>query len=65
MACWNGLSTEQQVRLIEVGNLEFGYQPGGKCQNGAEVEITTHQDVAPGPRFYCFDCAIRYLENFR
>jgi hypothetical protein len=49
------------VRLLEHGNLEWGYEPEGECLNGAEVEITTQWDVAPGPRFYCTTCAIDYL----
>jgi len=63
MACWNGLSDEQQHRLIDVGNLEFGYEPAGRCPNGARVAIETEQDTAPGPRFYCVPCALVYLES--
>lgn len=62
MACWNGLSREQQRRLIEVGNLPIDYQPEGTCQNPARVCIETQDDEAPGPRFYCTDCAIGYLQ---
>ena len=62
MTCWNALSTAQQARLIEVGNLPYGYEPEGDgCTNGAEVEITTMYDAAPGPRFMCLACAIDYL----
>ena len=62
MACWNGLSVEQQRRLIAVGNLPLGYVPEGECcTNGAEVAVETEADVAPGPRFYCRPCAIDYL----
>jgi len=61
MACWNGLSSVQQSRLMTVGNLGWGYTPDGECPNGAEVEVTTVWDVAPGPRFYCRTCAITYL----
>jgi hypothetical protein len=61
MVCWNGLSEAQQARLIEVGNLPLGYRPEGSCQRGAKVAIETDEDVAPGPRFYCLDCAIGYL----
>ena len=64
LACWNGLSPAQQRRLIEVGNLPILYHPeGGKdaCHNGAEVAIELDHDEAPGPRFYCLDCAIGYL----
>ena len=61
MTCWNGLSAEQQERLIEHGNLEFGYRPAGECPNGAEVSIETMEDQAPGPRFYCRSCAAAFL----
>jgi hypothetical protein len=63
MPCWNGLSRDQQRRLIEVGNLPWGYEPEGECQRGAELEITTMYDVAPGPRFYCGPCAIKFLTS--
>ena len=63
MPCWNGLSAAQQQRLIEVGNLPIGYRPEGECQNGAELEVTTMYDVAPGPRFFCLSCAVKYLET--
>lgn len=63
MTCWNGLSQFQQDRLVHHGNLEFGYTPMGTCPNGAEVEVTTMTDVAPGPRFYCTPCAIQYLTD--
>jgi hypothetical protein len=62
MRCWNGLSADQQRRLIEVGNLPFGYEPGGTCQRGAAIAIETQDDEAPGPRFYCGPCAHDYLE---
>jgi hypothetical protein len=61
LACWNGLSQAQQVRLIKYGNLEIGYRPQGDCPNGAEVEITTVHDGSPGPRFYCLGCGAEYL----
>lgn len=61
MACWNGLSAEQQERLVTWGNLPIGYEPRGECLNGAEVEVTTMWDRSPGPRFYCVDCALGYL----
>jgi hypothetical protein len=61
MVCWNGLSVEQQRRLLDVGNLEFGYRPEGDCPRGAEVAIETEDDTAPGPRFYCTLCALAYL----
>ena len=32
MACWNGLSADQQRRLLEWGNLPFGYTPEGDCR---------------------------------
>jgi len=65
MPCWNGLSGEQQHRLITVGNLPIGFVPeGGWCPNGAEVAIETQHDEAPGPRFYCVGCGITYLRLF-
>jgi hypothetical protein len=57
MPCWNGLSTDQQRRLIEVGNLPIGYKAMGKCWRPAEVSIEAEWDKAPGPRFYCLQCA--------
>lgn len=63
MACWNGLSDEQQRRLIEHGNLPINYRPQGQCPNGAEVAIETEDDTAPGPRFYCRACAVAHLEH--
>ena len=65
MACWNGLSPDQQARLLDWGNLPFGYEPAGECPRGAEVEVTTMWDEAPGPRFYCRPCAIVYLLSER
>lgn len=56
MHCWNGLSEDQKKRLIEHGNLEIGYQPEGSCPRGADCGIETKDDVAPGPRFYCYPC---------
>jgi hypothetical protein len=62
MACWNALSADQQRRLIEVGNLPFGYSPeGGACHRGAQVCIECEGDEAHGPRFYCLPCAVEYL----
>lgn len=61
MHCWNGLSAEQQQRLIEVGNLAFPWAPEGECKNPASVAIETEDDAAPGPRFYCDPCAADYL----
>lgn len=61
LACWNGLSAEQQEFLRVEGYLPFGYQPEGDCPCGAEVEITTMYDEFPGPRFYCRGCALKYL----
>lgn len=66
LACFNGLSAEQQERLLKVGVLPFGYEPEGgplACQNGAQVAIETEEDTTPGPRFYCWPCALRYLEG--
>ena len=65
MACWNGLSTEQQQRVENWGNLPLGYRPEGTCPNGAEVEITTMWDSHPGPRMYCTGCGIEYLTGAR
>jgi hypothetical protein len=65
MFCWNGLSAEQQDRLIKVGNLPFGFKPEGDCPNGAELEITTMYDEAPGPRFYCRACGAEYLAELQ
>jgi hypothetical protein len=63
MACWNGLSHEQQRLLIEKGVLPMGrWEPeGGTCEKGAEVAVEVESDEAPGPRFYCLDCALGYL----
>lgn len=65
MGCWNGLSTEQQERLIDVGVLAVGrWRPeGGTCDSGAEVAVETEHDVSPGPRFYCRPCAISFLQE--
>lgn len=63
MACWNGLSMDQQIRLLTIGNLPLGYLPAGVCRSGAEVEVATMFDIAPGPRFYCRPCAIVYLQS--
>jgi hypothetical protein len=63
MACWNGLSTEQQRMLIERGVLPVGHwaPAGGTCSNGAAVAVETNEDEAPGPRFLCRPCAIEWL----
>ena len=63
MHCWGGLSEAQQDRLVTVGNLPFGFRPEGECPNPAELEVTTMYDLAPGARFYCIPCAIKYLEE--
>lgn len=63
MACWNGLSTDQQQTLILVGTLPINYRPEGECERGAEVCIETQDDTAPGPRFYCRPCAITDLQE--
>jgi hypothetical protein len=63
MACFDGLSEEQQRRLVHHGNLPMGYRPEGTCPNGAEVEIVTMWDLNPGPRMYCLRCAIQYLTS--
>jgi hypothetical protein len=66
LSCWNALSEEQQTMLIDHGVLFVGHwEPaGGTCNRGAEVEVTTEWDNAPGPRFYCRPCAIKYLKSF-
>ena len=61
MACWSGLSPDQQEFLRTEGYLPFGYEPEGTCPNGAEVEVTTMWDEFPGPRFYCVSCAALHL----
>jgi len=63
MACWNGLSEAQQTRLVEWGNLPIFSEPEGTCLNGAEVAIETQTDQAPGPRFYCLGCGIKFLQE--
>jgi len=63
MPCWNGLSPAQQEFVRTRGYLEIGYVEAGECKNGAELEITTMYDQFPGPRFYCCDCAIKYLDE--
>jgi hypothetical protein len=51
--------------LIERGVLEFGsWIPAcDSCPNGAEVEVATMWDEAPGPRFYCRRCAVEFLNT--
>jgi len=61
LPCWNGLSVHQQQTLVIKGTLPFGYRPEGECQNGAEVAVECSDDDAPGPRFYCYVCAIDYV----
>jgi hypothetical protein len=61
--CWNGLSAEQQTRLVVHGVLPFGYKPEGECPNGAECGIETVHDTAPGPRFYCYPCAMEFIAS--
>jgi hypothetical protein len=63
LTCWNGLSPEQQRQLVEVGTLEIGYHPEGRCPNGAHVAIEMQGDKAPGPRFYCLGCALDHLQR--
>ena len=63
MSCFNGLSVEQQDRLVHWGNLPWGYVPEGSCPNVAEVEVTTMWDETPGPRFYCAGCAVEFLTS--
>lgn len=61
MPCWNALSPLQRQRLIEHGNLPIGYIEPDVAHAGASVAIETEDDEAPGPRFYCLDCAIGHL----
>lgn len=61
MACFNGLSSEQQHDVLVRGVLEFGAHPAGDCPNGAEVAVETMYDATPGPRFMCRPCAIAYV----
>jgi len=64
MWCWNSLSTAQQLRLIHHGNLPIDFQPEGEtCLEDAQCEITTVDDQSPGPRFYCYRCAVAYLRG--
>jgi hypothetical protein len=65
MACFNGLSADQQRFVVEEGYLPFGYKPEGTCKRGAEIGIETWDDTKPGPRFYCRPCAIAFLEAGR
>lgn len=61
MVCWNGLSPDQQNRLITHGNLPIEWRMhlpvDPICRNGAAVAIEWRHDEAPGPRFYCLSCA--------
>jgi hypothetical protein len=65
LTCFNGLSPAQQVRLISYGNLPLGYKPEGTCLNGATVAIESEVDASPGPRFYCWDCGLAYVQDLR
>ena len=67
MACWNGLSPAQQDMLIDRGVLLFGHwEPeGGTCTNGAQVAVEWEGDAAPGPTFFCIDCAIEHLATIK
>lgn len=61
LSCFNGLSGLQQQRVLEWGNLPFGYEAEGECSRGAEVAIEFADDPTPGPRFLCRQCAAEYL----
>jgi hypothetical protein len=63
MACFNGLSAEQQERVVQWGNLPFGYEPEGTCPRPAEVAVETYVDEKPGPRFYCRWCALVHITD--
>jgi hypothetical protein len=63
MHCFNGLSAAQRKRVVEHGNLPFGYRAEGSCERPAELEVETKYDSYPGPRFYCVSCAIEYLKG--
>jgi hypothetical protein len=65
LACFNGLSKDQQQFLVTEGFLPIGYEPEGECPNGAEVAIETEHDDFPGPRFYCMDCGLGYLARLK
>jgi hypothetical protein len=63
MSCWNALGADQKHMLIKEGVLKMGRKrpEGRECSNGAEVCIETMYDEAPGPRFYCRQCAAKHL----
>jgi hypothetical protein len=61
LPCWNGLTAAQQDRLIHWGNLPLGFLAAGRCTSGAAVAVEWEGDEAPGPRFYCLDCALARL----
>jgi hypothetical protein len=61
MACFNGLSPDQQHDVLVRGVLEFRAVPAGDCPNGAEVAVETMWDPTPGPRFMCLACAVAYV----
>lgn len=63
MNCFNGLSKAQQKQLVDIGVLEYGWQPEGWCEHPATVAIETEEDATPGPRFYCLPCALAYVEG--
>lgn len=64
LPCFNALSAEQQVFLVTEGYLPIGWQAeGDECAEGAEVEVTTMWDEYPGPRFYCRECAVKFLSE--
>jgi hypothetical protein len=63
MWCWNALSNAQQLRLIQHGNLPIDFRPEGTdCDLPADCGVETWNDTAPGPRFYCYACAIAELK---
>lgn len=65
MHCFNALSPAQQVFLVKEGYLPWGWEPEGNpgCPRPAQVGVETAQDLTSGPRFYCRQCAIEYLQG--
>lgn len=61
VVCWNALSTRQQRLLID-GDVPFIRLPEGDgCDRPASVLLEMVDDEAPGPRFYCYGCALAHL----
>lgn len=61
VVCWNALSTRQHRLLID-GDVPFTRLPEGDgCDLPASVLLEMVDDEAPGPRFYCYGCALARL----